>query len=224
MKSLNEQLFERIMRLPHDMRSRMMEEHMNEDARLRGMPPRPPHDPGRPMPMPFRRGMEGDPARTMPFHGQGGIEGALRPLPFRGGRPGGFDGRPEGQPGHGRGPAMLNRERVLDVLLNGADGGMRQKEIAAELRVGPSTISEFIALLEQSGYVTREVDPNDRRATVIKLTDVGRARACELADERDDRYARVFSVLNDDEKRQLIALIDKLTLPARGPEHRTQLV
>ena len=213
MKSLNEQLFDRIMRLPHAMRGQML-------AGERPVPQGPmgPHcglQPG-PRPMPRRGGEEGW-AETMPFREHD--RGALRTLPYPERGPGGMG--PEG--GFPHGPRLaLNRERVLEVLLENEEG-LRQKEIGERMGVNPSSMSEFIQRLEADGYVERSVDPEDRRATRIRLTDLGRARAWELADEKENRYARLFGNLTDEEKAELIRLIDKM-LPEKRLPQRTQLV
>lgn len=71
-------------------------------------------------------------------------------------------------------------------------------------------MSEYINRLEDDGYVTREVDPSDKRATLITLTEKGQARAAEIQDEHDERIGRLFTGLTGDEKLQLICLLDKL--------------
>ena len=77
-------------------------------------------------------------------------------------------------------------------------------------QIGPSSTSEFIDKLEQTGYIERRPDPDDGRATRIYLTEKGRARAYELEDERKERFAALFAALTDEEKEQLLALLDKL--------------
>ena len=54
---------------------------------------------------------------------------------------------PHGHPGMRKG-RMLPRERVLQVILEGGEDGMRQKDILEEVRVNPSSLSELINKLE----------------------------------------------------------------------------
>ena len=110
---------------------------------------------------------------------------------------------------HGPHPAFA-RERLLDVIGN-YEGGVRQKTLTEELRINPSSVSELISKLESDGYVKRTVDPTDKRATLITLTELGEARAAELADERAEKMGKAFARLTDEEKEQLIALLEKLT-------------
>lgn len=107
-------------------------------------------------------------------------------------------------------PPILSRERILTVLLE-YEEGLRQKQLIERLLVNASSMSEFITRLEDNGYIERSVDPKDKRATLITLTEKGRARANELQDERSDTLKKYFAVLTDDEKTQLLCLLNKMT-------------
>lgn len=102
------------------------------------------------------------------------------------------------------------RERLL-VIADSYDGAVRQKTLVDELDISPAAVSELVSKLEKDKYVNREVDPDDKRATLIKLTDLGKARAAELADERNERFSKAFAALNAKEKDQLLKLLEKLT-------------
>ena len=105
--------------------------------------------------------------------------------------------------------AMLVRERVLGILID-HEGGLRQKAIAEEIGVGPSSMSELIDKLENDGYVERRTDPSDKRATLVALTEKGKARAWEIEDGRNERLGAMFGGLTDEEKKELLRLLDKL--------------
>jgi len=110
----------------------------------------------------------------------------------------------------GRPDRGLGRERVLEVISRYGDG-VRQKTLTGELRINPSSVSEMISKLENDGYVRRTIDPEDKRATLIMLTELGEARTAELQDEKNDTLDKIFGNLSDDEKEQLIVLLEKLT-------------
>lgn len=109
------------------------------------------------------------------------------------------------------------RERLL-VIADSYDGAVKQKTLVEELDVSPAAVSELVSKLERDEYVKREVDPDDKRATLIKLTDLGKARAAELADERNERFSKAFTALTDKEKDQLLKLLDKLTAEEEDKE------
>ena len=105
---------------------------------------------------------------------------------------------------------MFARERLL-VVLDSYEGGAKQKTLREELEISPAAVSELVSKLENDGYAERKVDPDDKRATLITLTELGAARAAELADEKNERFSKAFTALTDEEKNQLLKLLEKLT-------------
>jgi len=105
---------------------------------------------------------------------------------------------------------MFPRERVLQVVLDAGEAGIRQRDIAAALGINPSSLSEQIDRLEADRYLERRANAEDKRSTLIFLTEKGKARAYELEDERRKRAEDFCANLSDEEKDTLIALLDKL--------------
>ena len=148
-----------------------------------------------------------------PCHGPGpGFHGGPHmppPFPFGGGDrppmpPHGFGKGPGGPMGH-----MVNRERML-AIISEYPGGIRQKELAEKAGINASTTSELVSKLEDDGYLVRTIDENDRRATVLKLTEMGAVRAEEISSEREAFMEVYFSKLTEEEKQTLSDLLDKL--------------
>ena len=146
----------------------------------------------------------------------------LRPgMPPMGGvRPPRMPGMPPHGPGlhrppMGYGPMMgkppvFPREMLLLALLEESDAGVRQKDIADKIGINASSLSEQIDRLESDHYLERRANPEDKRSTLIALTEKGKARAYEVQDERQKAAADFCSRLTDGEKDALIALLDKL--------------
>lgn len=118
--------------------------------------------------------------------------------------------RPSDGDGKGGGPTA-KREIILAILSDNK-GAMRQNQLAEAFRVSPSTLSEMLNKLEADGLITRATDPADRRATLLALTDVGAARACEIREETRRAFASAFGELSDEEKHTLIALLHKINI------------
>lgn len=113
--------------------------------------------------------------------------------------------------GHGHGEGRCRRRGQARVLTMVAmQEGINQKDLAFLLGIRPQTIGEMLRKLEERGLVERRKSEEDARATQVFLTDEGRARAEEIAERRALAAADMFSVLTDDEKEQLDALLDKL--------------
>jgi DNA-binding MarR family transcriptional regulator len=63
------------------------------------------------------------------------------------------------------------------VFENLDPGGNRLTELAARASMTHQSMSELVSVLEQRGYLERRVDPGDRRARIVCLTDTGRRMA-----------------------------------------------
>ena len=143
----------------------------------------------------FHRGEHTPP----PFPFGGGERPPMPPMP-----PHGFGKGPGGPMGH-----MAGRERMLAIISDYPDG-IRQKELAQKAGINASTTSEMVGKLEDDGYLVRTIDENDKRATVLKLTEMGAVRAQEIVSERESFMEEYFSRLTEEEKQTLSDLLDKL--------------
>lgn len=103
----------------------------------------------------------------------------------------------------------FRREIILAILSQYPDG-MRQKEIADEIHVSPSTMSEMIRRLEAEHYIERKQDPDDGRAAFIALTHAGARRAEEIKEARLMELRHIFKNLDDRDKQDLIRIVDKM--------------
>jgi len=74
----------------------------------------------------------------------------------------------------------------LDLL-----GPVRLTELACSLGLDPSSVSRQVSALERAGWVTREEDPNDGRATRLRLTDSGSGVVAVLREARAEALARL---------------------------------
>jgi DNA-binding MarR family transcriptional regulator len=66
--------------------------------------------------------------------------------------------------------------------------------------------------LEQAGLIARSPDPDDRRGTLITLTDAGRELIDALTVEHLANEQRILGALGADEQRRLADLLRKLQL------------
>jgi len=66
----------------------------------------------------------------------------------------------------------------INVLANLADGRNRSVgEIASDTATKPTTLTSVLDRLERRGYLTRDLDPADRRSFLVSLTADGRRTA-----------------------------------------------
>ncbi len=85
-------------------------------------------------------------------------------------------------------------------------------ELAKDLSLDKSTVSRTIDSLVKSGMVNRVVPTENRRITTINLTDSG-LETCHDINWNNDRFIQdALSVLDNKEKKDLLTLMDKITV------------
>jgi len=83
------------------------------------------------------------------------------------------------------------------------------KELAARLRVDPSTATRSMQRLESDGLVERFPSPEDGRVVLVRITDEGRQRHAEVAARRSTAMMRILSEFEPDERAQLADMLDR---------------
>lgn len=102
-----------------------------------------------------------------------------------------------------------SQKRVLRLLRE--SGPVTQQALTARLNVQPGSASEVIRRLEETGLILRSQNALDRRTSDIRLTAEGKAQADRAEAEIQARRREMFSCLSDEEKAQLLTLLQKLS-------------
>lgn len=113
-------------------------------------------------------------------------------------------------PGELSGPRMGILIRLLVAEKNGNTDGINPTALSHFQNVKKNTISSLLRGLEESGYVERNLDPNDKRVFLIRITEKGRKMMETVGPQRLTMMNDLASDLNDEEKTQLIFLLEKL--------------
>lgn len=108
------------------------------------------------------------------------------------------------------------RLRLLRVLH--AAGPQIMSALGEQLDVTPRNITVLVDGLEAEGLARRTRHPDDRRATIVELTEQGRALVEEHFEVHLEQVAQLFACLEPGEQETLLRLINKLTdeLAAQG--------
>ncbi|GAA2721722.1 MULTISPECIES: MarR family transcriptional regulator [Streptomyces] len=148
------------------------------------------------------------------------------------------DGGPRGCAGAGEDEAFLALERELAVFLRRAratsgelarqvhpdlepaaygllvrleeSGRQRATDLAAYFGVGKATMSRQLRALEELGLVSRDPDPADGRASLIRITEEGRARFTRVRDARRAQYVSRFADWDRAEVAELARLMHQM--------------
>jgi DNA-binding MarR family transcriptional regulator len=95
-------------------------------------------------------------------------------------------------------------------------GSQRATELSGYFGVGKATMSRQLRAMEELGLVTREPDPADGRASLVRLTDEGRARFQRVRDARRDRYVQKLADWDRGEIAELARLLHHLNARAES--------
>lgn len=102
-----------------------------------------------------------------------------------------------------------HQARALRVLAR--EGRIRPGVLAERLRITPRSVTEVVDALLERGLLTREADPDDRRAMILELTDAGAAMTEEITRCRQAHTAAVFDAeLSEQEQASLAYLLGRL--------------
>jgi DNA-binding MarR family transcriptional regulator len=101
------------------------------------------------------------------------------------------------------------QERALRMITRSGEP-LRMTELADKLGVVPRSVTTVVDALEVAGLVRREIDPGNRRAIRLHLTERGVAVRQELRDARRKAAEDLFAPLSDDERATLSELLTKL--------------
>ena len=114
---------------------------------------------------------------------------------------------------HGRG-------RMLAALAD--EGEMSQCQLASRLDIRPQSLSELAAKAEEEGLVSRRQSGDDRRQTLVSLTEEGRARVAAFREAHSLQAAALLAPLTEEEKETFLLLLDKLIAGQTSGETRNE--
>ena len=98
----------------------------------------------------------------------------------------------------------------------------RMADLAQALEVVPRSITSMVDTLETAGFVARQPDATDRRATLVLLTERGREVLRQVGRMRAEAAEQLIAKLSEDEQeelRRLLVILDtgEEPLPLRRP-------
>jgi DNA-binding MarR family transcriptional regulator len=102
------------------------------------------------------------------------------------------------------------QERALRIIIR-SEEPPRMTELADQLGIVPRSVTTVIDALEEAGLVHREIDPRNRRAIRLHLTERGRSYRDDMREARRRAAEDLFAPLTAQDRKalaQLLALID----------------
>ena len=99
--------------------------------------------------------------------------------------------------------------RVWRASRNGGPG-IRVTELANSMGISAPGITQIITALEKSGQVSREMDPEDRRAVLVRMTREGEETMQPVFRQMEERFGQLIDFLGEENSRTLSALLGRV--------------
>ena len=104
---------------------------------------------------------------------------------------------------------MLQQLHML-IEQHGHDGAIYVSTIARNVHQPMPAVSRGLRMMEQEGHIARETDPNDRRKTLVRITQKGEAARQANEQAMNAYFARIMARLTPEELAQANAVKDAL--------------
>ncbi|MDE3093875.1 MAG: MarR family transcriptional regulator [Acidobacteriota bacterium] len=85
----------------------------------------------------------------------------------------------------------------------------RVTSLAGMLGVDTPTVTRKVQQLEREGYVVREPDPDDRRASLISLTESGQSALARVLSAHRERLTRLFKDWDEADVQNFATLLER---------------
>jgi DNA-binding MarR family transcriptional regulator len=103
----------------------------------------------------------------------------------------------------------------LMAQLDKASEGMSLSDLSKHMMVSNGNLTGLVERLVASGHLDRRTSNVDRRAQVVRLTDLGRAEFRAMAAEHERWIADLFGGLSKRDHAELMGLLGKTKMSAR---------
>jgi DNA-binding MarR family transcriptional regulator len=99
-------------------------------------------------------------------------------------------------------------------------GPMRLSDLAGRLRLDASTVSRHVRQLQQRGLVERSHDPDDRRASQVRLAPDGEKALTAAMERRRESFAEVLSTWSPADRDRLRELLSRFAADVASANDR----
>jgi DNA-binding MarR family transcriptional regulator len=105
---------------------------------------------------------------------------------------------------------LAGSDVILTLRRQGHGATLSPSELAKEMMLSTSAMTNRLDRLEGRGLIRRAMDPNDRRGLRIMLSDEGFALADEMVVTHVATEEKMLSVLNEKERMQIRRVLNKI--------------
>ncbi|MDR1574830.1 MAG: MarR family transcriptional regulator [Treponema sp.] len=82
-------------------------------------------------------------------------------------------------------------------------------DLEEECHVSKSAVSQMVGVLEEKGFITRDIDKTNRRKRLLGLTPKGRGTVDTIGKEMDAYFAGIIQRFGENDTRLLVSLCNR---------------
>ncbi len=94
--------------------------------------------------------------------------------------------------------------------------GLRPGDLAARMGISPASTTRLVEVMRDAGWLSKDRDPGDHRAFVLRLTAAGRQALADFRRRSTGRFAEDLAALDPQERAALEAAVPVLRRLADG--------
>jgi DNA-binding MarR family transcriptional regulator len=107
-------------------------------------------------------------------------------------------------------PLGLSRSQARVLTLLAENNGLTASDLLPCIAVEPASMTRLLQGLERAGLVERQPHPTDGRASLLSLTERGRAEQRRVVELMADLDRELSSVLTEKEEGELLQILSRL--------------
>lgn len=100
---------------------------------------------------------------------------------------------------------------ILQILVRHEPLLMRVQDVAHELSIEPPSVTRKVQTLEELGFLTKQHDPDDKRAVCLKATPEGHRAAKKIWEAQRQVMMNALSEWLPEDRDRLIRLLERLS-------------
>lgn len=113
-------------------------------------------------------------------------------------------------------PLGLAPAQFMTLLELWEEDGLTQKDLVRRLDIEQATMANTLKRMERDGLITRQENPDDRRAQLIRLTDKARGLQDDATTAANAVNGIALSGLSEDERRAFIGMMTRVIGALQG--------
>ena len=115
------------------------------------------------------------------------------------------------KPPKNMGEALQGEAFMLQYIASqGENEDVLPGEIGKEMNVSSARVAQALNNIEKKGWITRQIDQNDRRRILVKLTPEGSKRAAMHQRTAIERTSRMLSFLGEHDAKEYVRIMARL--------------